>query len=270
MTLTRLALTNLAAAPVPVLAVSGTLSLPDTPPLLRVISAALEEPPHVLVCDVSGLAAPRTDVWLLTAFPAALRRAGGWPQACLHLAGAGPELLAAFRRSRLNRYVTLDPTVEDAVAAAAPESARAVRHVTLPARTTSVRRAREAVRDLAPVLTRAGLADLEDVLDGALLVTTELVTNSVLHVGRPFTLSLARGADGLLVAVTDSSRDEPILRPNRHTAVTGRGLQLVAGISQAWGVRLVHPKGKTVWAEVTPATCRRADAHRQLALDPSA
>jgi hypothetical protein len=263
-TLTRLALKNLAVAPVPVLAVSGRLSLPQTPPLMRVISAALEEPPHVLVCDVSGLTAPR-DGWLLTAFPAALRRAGGWPQACLHLTGAGPELLAAFRRSRLSRYVTVDPTVEDAVEAATSESTRAVHHITLPAHTASVRQARAAVRDLAP-----GPADPEDVMDGALLVATELVTNSVVHVGWPFTLSLARGVDDLLVAVTDGSRDEPILRPRRPDAMTGRGLQLVAGISQGWGVRLVHPKGKTVWATVAHAPSQPAAAHRQTALDPSA
>jgi hypothetical protein len=86
-------------------------------------------------------------------------------------------------------------------------------------------------------------------------VATELVANSVLHVGRGLTLSMARRDDQLLVAVTDRSRDEPVLRPCRPAAVGGRGMQLIAGLSRQWGVRLVHPGGKTVWAALDTQPC---------------
>ena len=35
---------------------------------------------------------------------------------------------------------------------------------------------------------------------------------------------------------------------SRPMPLRGRGLQLVAGLSRAWGVRLIHDPGKTVWA----------------------
>jgi hypothetical protein len=90
--------------------------------------------------------------------------------------------------------------------------------------------------------------------DAALLITNELVSNVIAHVAEPFTLTLAQTGDRVLIAVTDPSRNEPILRPPRAMTTTGRGLRIIAGLSHDWGVRLVHPRGKTVWASLLTST----------------
>jgi anti-sigma regulatory factor (Ser/Thr protein kinase) len=226
-----------------VLVVSGELTLADVPSMMTAVADALQSPPRVVVCDISKLREPVSDS-LLTAFPAALRRAGGWPHACLHLAAPGPALNQAIRRMFLHRFVAVHSTVAEALSDAATEAEAVVRELVLPPDPTSLRTAREAVRQLLP--QHSGPTAFQT--DAALLVTTELVTNSIVHSGKPCELTLARGPSRLLVAVTDTSRSEPTLHPTQASAASGRGLHLVSGLSIDWGVRLVHWRGKTVWA----------------------
>ena len=60
--------------------------------------------------------------------------------------------------------------------------------------------------------------------------------------------SAARGAK--LYAVTDESRIVPVLPHPAACPGGGRGLHVVAALSRSWGVRLVHRRGKTVWARL--------------------
>ena len=91
----------------------------------------------------------------------------------------------------------------------------------------------------------------DETLDTAELLVSELVTNAIQHAGTEVTVDIAHGPDLLRVAVTDG---DPHPRPRRAAAPAGergRGLTLIAALTQAWGVRHV-PGGKQVWCLLTP------------------
>ncbi|MDG4827483.1 ATP-binding protein [Asanoa sp. WMMD1127] len=104
--------------------------------------------------------------------------------------------------------------------------------------------ARRAVRE---ALDRWKLGHLAD---DALLVTTELVQNAVVHAGDGGVLVVRRSAAGLRIEVADESRDEPTVRPPDPQRVGGRGLSLVAAVARAWGTLRSGQTGKIVWAEL--------------------
>ncbi|MFH8222949.1 ATP-binding protein [Streptomyces sp. NPDC018057] len=86
------------------------------------------------------------------------------------------------------------------------------------------------------------------------LVASELVTNAVRHARGPDVgMTVTRtGHTKVRVAVTDGSPLLPRLRGADLLAETGRGLRLVDGLSQDWGVTPCV-RGKSVWAEVGEA-----------------
>ncbi|MWA06906.1 SpoIIE family protein phosphatase [Actinomadura sp. LD22] len=79
------------------------------------------------------------------------------------------------------------------------------------------------------------------------LVVSELVTNAIRHAEGPIRLRLI--LDRVLTCeVSDGSETAPHLRRARVFDEGGRGLLLVAQLTQAWGTRhTAH--GKTIWAE---------------------
>jgi anti-sigma regulatory factor (Ser/Thr protein kinase) len=88
------------------------------------------------------------------------------------------------------------------------------------------------------------------------LLTTELVTNAVLHAGagssEAIELSAASGADALRVAVTDPGRasDSPHVEELDPETPGGMGLYLVEQISSRWGVERVGGHSHRVWFEL--------------------
>src|SRR6478735_7152827 len=80
------------------------------------------------------------------------------------------------------------------------------------------------------------------------LVVTELLTNALLHGEEPVEVHAAVVDDHLRIEVHDASTAEPTERHAAPTEVTGRGLMLVAGLVERWGVDQ-SGDGKTVWAE---------------------
>ena len=84
----------------------------------------------------------------------------------------------------------------------------------------------------------------------AALVTSELVTNVVLHARTPFRLSLEADTARVLIEVEDGSTD-PAQAPAQipDLSMEGRGLRAVAALSSDWGCRLLS-EGKVVWAEM--------------------
>ncbi|MBV9416557.1 MAG: MEDS domain-containing protein [Solirubrobacterales bacterium] len=87
-------------------------------------------------------------------------------------------------------------------------------------------------------------------VDDAQLVVSELATNSVVHAGTPFSVSVRCDGTAIRIAVHDRSPREPIVRAAGPTARSGRGLRLVAAVARNWGVETA-PDGKTVWAELS-------------------
>ena len=85
------------------------------------------------------------------------------------------------------------------------------------------------------------------------LLVSELATNAVRHSGTPeFVVEVTFGARGQLwVGVTDTGSGSPLPRNPDVTAEHGRGLRLVATLSDRWGAHRRRATGeKTVWFEL--------------------
>lgn len=90
--------------------------------------------------------------------------------------------------------------------------------------------------------------DLDEQVDAAELLVSEIVTNAVRYAERPITLRLLR-TDVLRCEVGD---DAPLLPRMRHAAPEeegGRGLYLVNRMAQRWGATRLGA-GKVVWFEL--------------------
>jgi anti-sigma regulatory factor (Ser/Thr protein kinase) len=85
-----------------------------------------------------------------------------------------------------------------------------------------------------------------EVVDDAVLLVSELVTNSVLHGGPPVVVAVDCDEDTLQVRVRDGSRALPAPRNVARGDENGRGLALVAEMSADWGVD-TEQDGKHVW-----------------------
>lgn len=110
-----------------------------------------------------------------------------------------------------------------------------------PARVSSVR------RDVLVQLDAWHLSDMAFVME---LVVSELVTNAILYGAPPIRLLLLRNAAALISEVSDANHTAPHLWRARTLDEGGRGLLLVAQLTQRWGTRHTAD-GKTIWAELT-------------------
>ena len=91
-----------------------------------------------------------------------------------------------------------------------------------------------------------------DIMEDALVVVTELVTNALIHAGSRCELR-ARLASGILrLEVRDPGQGVPDPRTAGAQDESGRGLLLVSALCRAWGVDAAGP-GKVVWAELMSA-----------------
>jgi anti-sigma regulatory factor (Ser/Thr protein kinase) len=88
------------------------------------------------------------------------------------------------------------------------------------------------------------------------LLTTELVTNAVLHAGAgasdTIELRVASAADALRVSVTDPGRtsDSPHVEELDPEVPGGMGLYLVEQISSRWGTSRLEGGANRVWFEL--------------------
>ncbi|HET9060449.1 MAG TPA: SpoIIE family protein phosphatase [Acidimicrobiales bacterium] len=127
---------------------------------------------------------------------------------------------------------------------ASAETWQQCQHISLDKAPDAVRRARQLVVSCFSVNP--------DSAYDAELVLSELVTNAVLHGAAPIDVYVYSSESRLRVEVHDAGRTPPIMaRPNAGS-MTGRGLGMVATLSQAWGVAAVPSGGKFVWAELGP------------------
>jgi len=122
--------------------------------------------------------------------------------------------------------------------------AEARAEILLPAEPASPRAARAFVREL---LRAAETPD--DTIETVLLLTSELVTNALLHARSPMRLSLEVGDGFVRVEAEDENEVQPSVRPYAVDAPTGRGLALVDAVAERWGCA-TKLKGKSVWFEV--------------------
>lgn len=133
--------------------------------------------------------------------------------------------------------------VLETVAGSAGSSGPSARTIELPADLVSVAEARRFVFAI--------LAEhrAEDVLDSAYLVVSELAANAILHARTSYRVDIRVSSRSVRVAVIDQGPGTPEPRPYDVTAESGRGLHLVAALSQSWGIDS-SSAAKTVWAEL--------------------
>ena len=137
----------------------------------------------------------------------------------------------------------------------------------------SVATARSFVRD---TLQGWGFADI---VDDAVVLTSELVTNAVVHAGTAADVLCLRSDDGARIEVADHYPEREI--PLQGAAITmsspdregGRGLQLCAALASRWGVDYT-PTKKLVWFQLDlparPVGTRAAGPSLPAALLPLA
>ena len=155
-----------------------------------------------------------------------------------------------------------------------------------------VRRARDWVR---AQLTDSRRPDaLEPSADTVVLLVSELVTNAVVHTGRPAVLSLllpaeaagprrpvpggpptAPGGQGgrregggtghraLRLEVADGSSLAPLRRAAQRDETSGRGLELVELLADRWGWQR-EGEGKRIWCELDLPVCEQGHGSRKV------
>ena len=90
----------------------------------------------------------------------------------------------------------------------------------------------------------------EEVRSTAALLTSEIVTNVILHTGGPFTLEVQDRGDRYRIEVADLSKIPPQPKPYDPDDATGHGLQLLNQLATGWGWRPLD-SGKVVWFEIS-------------------
>ncbi|MFF9038386.1 ATP-binding protein [Streptomyces sp. NPDC014892] len=134
---------------------------------------------------------------------------------------------------------------EEAVGEAADKAgAGQLRHRLGRADLRAVPEARRALRELLRQWGRPGRSEIAE------LLTSELVTNAIIHTDHDAVLTATVSPRGLHVEVRDfvGRRPRPRVAP-ADDSTNGRGLLLVQSLADAWGVR-AHGVGKAVWFDL--------------------
>ena len=111
--------------------------------------------------------------------------------------------------------------------------------------------ARAFVRRHAPALP-------DDAYDALLLLTSELVTNAVLHARTPLEVGITVGERSVLVTVHDLDLARPAQRPYDGRE-GGWGLGLVAALAEDSALEVHEGDGKTAWFRISRSTSPRVD-----------
>lgn len=112
-------------------------------------------------------------------------------------------------------------------------------HRTLEAEPRAARSARAFVRESVRV-------DDEDFMTDVVLLTSELVTNAIIHARTPIEIGVIHSGDDVLVAVGDRNLARPEQQPYSVGRTSGRGLRILEAFTDDWGVT-THDRGKSVW-----------------------
>ncbi len=110
----------------------------------------------------------------------------------------------------------------------------------------------EAPRTARALLREALAEEQPEAIEVAVLLTSELVANAVVHGQGEAVLEITYApARGLLrVRVSDHSHEVPVLRQPSLSREHGRGIAIVEHLSSCWGIDGPDEDGKCVWFEL--------------------
>lgn len=140
------------------------------------------------------------------------------------------------------------PSVGDRTRPRAPREVNAIQVfdqlVAFPSSVLSARRARQLVRRMvAPYMSAPTLDTIE-------LLTSEVVTNAVVHAGSSPIVEVTAEGGTVRISVQDQNPTWPMPREVPEDATSGRGMVLVDAMADAWGVERIADDGKRIWFEV--------------------
>jgi anti-sigma regulatory factor (Ser/Thr protein kinase)/anti-anti-sigma regulatory factor len=196
-----------------VVTLTGSIDLFSVSQIQRALVKDLSEEPFALICDLAGV--DNLDPGCATVFATVANHPSSrWPATSFLLCGARPPYLR-----------------DELVLAPIP---------------TAAATARVFVRDLLGYWQLA-LADTT-LVDRAVLLASELVTNAVVHARTELRLRVELRGELLHLAVRDGSpRLLRLVTIPDLEAEGGRGLWLVEQLARAWGVNRHPDGGKVVW-----------------------
>jgi len=101
------------------------------------------------------------------------------------------------------------------------------------------------------IQTNCAAAQLpRDTCDMAVLLTSEVVTNALLHGRSQVRLAVSIDQTGLTVEAGDDNSQHPQNTTTDLGALGGRGLSILASLATCWGVH-DEPFGKIVWFRIS-------------------
>lgn len=248
----RLSVSASTAGDVCLLTAAGTL---DTSTYLelrgRVIKAALDQPPAVLV-DVGQLEVPAPSAW--SVFTSARWHVSIWPGVPIALVCPRSEVAEQIEQTGVTRYVSVHPDVETALRSVevASRSAGGRAHplgrarAELPHQLSSLRHSRDFVARWLSSWSQ------DHLIPTAKVIVDVLVDNVLRHTESSPVVLLENTDSTVTIAVEDTDGAPALLRePIEGCLDRTSGLAVVGALCRDWG-STPTPSGKTVWAVIRP------------------
>ena len=91
-----------------------------------------------------------------------------------------------------------------------------------------------------------------ELADALVVIASELASNCVRHGATTFEIRVDQTPEQIRIEAEDDGAGEPVLRSPGPHETSGRGLQIIRVLANAWGVeREPGAKSKTVWATLS-------------------
>ncbi|MFG1648149.1 ATP-binding protein [Amycolatopsis sp. NPDC049252] len=219
---------------------SGVLDIGTYGVLRDVLLKCAADQPRAVIVDLEALEIVHDR--LTSVFVAVWLRISQWSTVALVVV-PGPAHAALSRYGPMRRFVSVRPTVLDALGSLGEPPPRRRTDLWLPASPRSVGAAAPFVTDTC------GNWSIEPMAAPAVTVAGELVANAAEHARSPARLRLELRLGRLTVAVADDdSRAVLLPAPGRKSPEPRSGLRLVAHLAHATGWSPRQSGGKIVWA----------------------
>jgi anti-anti-sigma factor len=228
-----------------VVTLTGSIDLFSVSKIQRALLKELSEEPFAVICDLSGV--QQLDPVCAAVFTTVANHPSSrWPATSFLLCGAQPPVAEVLGLLTVPHFLRLYASLDEAVDAAVARPPYLRDELVLAPIRTAPATARAFVRDVLgywePALPDATL------VDRAVLVASELVTNAVVHARTDMRLRVELRGDLLHLAVRDGSpRLLRLITIPEPQAEGGRGLLVVEQLARAWGVNRHPDGGKVVW-----------------------
>ena len=207
----------------------------------RAVEVWLAEPCRAVVVDLSPLAHGQASDWL-SGLADLGRLARDWPGTPIAVVCPHAGLSVSLEQAPAGKNLLVTASLQEAltILTGRPEPVTAA--VSLAPHPTAPRAARTFV---SRSLLDWGLSRS---IAATCLITSELVTNAMLHAQTDFQVTLGSADGRVRVAVRDGSSDRPLAQYPQPDRVDGRGLLIVDSLASSWGVLPTRDGGKVVWA----------------------